>query len=190
MDSSGKFLLETFQQVFARNVLANFCQNSSSKFLLEPFWQVFARTWCSNRKKHAVHYWWFIIDSSLHLILDQPPLHCQCGHNLRLRSEPLEAEAYFFHLVYHLFLTRKKFPCGYLLYWMLPQICHQSEPNVLLAVPTNLSEQYTFYSATHVNVSESDNQKASRNLHSLENFNCSTQRFQRLKRVLSPFLGD
>ena len=50
--------------------------------------------------------------SSLHLILDQPPLHCQCGHNLRLRTEPLEAEAQFFHLVYHLLCTRKKFPCG------------------------------------------------------------------------------
>ena len=35
-----------------------------------------------------------LLDPSLHLILDQlPPLHCQCGHNLRLRSEPLEAEA-------------------------------------------------------------------------------------------------
>ena len=51
------------------------------------------------------------------------------GHNLRLQSEPLEAEAYFFHLVYHLFLTRKKEPHG------VPTIF------VGTVVPTNLSEQ-------------------------------------------------
>ena len=75
--------------------------------MAEQFLQIkrsLTEQWRFNRKKHVkggglVGLVWYR-DPPFILIFTCPPLHCQCGDNLRLRSEHLEAEKPIFFIRY------------------------------------------------------------------------------------------